>query len=33
MNGIAWGSLLVGILIGWLVLPMVLGLFRAKGAA
>lgn len=32
MNGIAWGSLIVGILLGWLVLPMVLGMFKARSA-
>lgn len=32
MNGVAWGTLIVGILLGWLVLPMVMGFFKAKSA-
>lgn len=32
MNGIAWGSLIIGILLGWLVLPMVMNAFKARSA-
>jgi hypothetical protein len=32
MTGIAWGTLIVGVLIGWLLVPMALGFFKAKSA-
>ena len=32
MNGVAWGTLIVGILVGWLLLPMVLNAFKARSA-
>lgn len=32
MNGIAWGTLIVGLLLGWLVLPNILQMFKARSA-
>jgi hypothetical protein len=32
MNGQHWLTLGIGVLIGWLVLPLVLGMFTGKGA-